>query len=184
MTIRLSYIFTILLVLIVACSEEQSKRKDLKKVSFDELLKNDGVLDLDAIIEESRSQSKPILLYFTGLNTGSFRIWEEQILKNPEVISRLTEDFLFKPVYVDDKRPLTKDVKTVSCEDWNTPYKTIGDANICLQIQLCNSATQPYLLALDSRKKIIGEGTYENIRKHEDFLHFLKEIENSFDLKS
>lgn len=181
MTIRLSFIFTILLILIVACSEEQPERKGLKKESFERLLENDGAFDLDAILKESINQNKPILLYFTGLNAGSFRIWEEQILKNPEVISRLSEDFLFEPVYVDDKRPLSKDVKTVSCEEWNTPHKTIGDANLCLQIQLCNSATQPYLLALDSRKKIIGEGTYENIRKHEDFLHFLKEIENSFD---
>ena len=184
MTIRLSFLLGILLILIVACSDERSTKEESKKVSFEELFEDDGMLDLDATLKESKIQNKPILLYFTGFDVGGFRIWEDQLFKNPEVISRLSEDFLFEPVYVDDKRPLPKNVKTASCEEWDIPNKIIGDANICLQIQLCNSVTQPYLIALNSRKKIIGEGTYENIRKHEDFLNFLKEIENSFNRKS
>jgi hypothetical protein len=182
--IRTLVSLTIPIVFVLSCSEIQEKQENSNNISFEKLLENKGVIHLDEILKDSEIGHKPVILFFTGYNVASNRRLEQNVLNKIEVIRRCSNDFLFITVYVDDKRALPNNLNTASCELMKTPIKTIGDANMCLQIDLCGLASQPYFLAIDSRGKTLGNGTYEDFGNKSDFLNFLEEVENVFNEKS
>lgn len=159
---------------------EEELNNILLQARLDALLKNGGVIQLDSLQEISKSENKPILLYFTGYTVASGRKLERVALKNDSIISSLESEFVFTSVFVDDRREISKEQWKHS-EVLDKTVKTIGDLNIITQIELCSIASQPYFVALTQNGEIIGTGEYADFKAPEDFLDFLKRIKSKFE---
>jgi thioredoxin-related protein len=168
-------IYQILLSIIVcSCGNSLVKETKLENntthSNIDFLSQASRVIDLKTVLKESKTQGKPILLYFTSHYCVNARKMEEQVLNDNDVIAEIQGDFIFIPLSVDDRSKLPKN-KWLKSKLTGEYLTEIGSRNNELQIETTQSGTQPYFAIINENKDILGTIGFE-IEK-EKFLHFL-----------
>lgn len=156
---------------------ERNNSSTNRKEQIERLLANLGPIDVESIIVSSISQSKPVLLYFTGYNCVNCRKMEQSIIKEDAVMDKLDDNFVFVPLYVDDRAAFKTDEALFVNGELQT-VKTVGDFNLFFQMSEFNISVQPYFVALDPDGKILGSTDYQASRTSYDFIQFLDTMSN------
>ena len=189
-----------LFVFFAASCEEQSSGNSTSKIKqgvqfhkpqkFNESKETENVVKLLAVgselvfdnklLEQSKEQNKPLLLYFTGFSCVNCRKIEQMTLNDDIVFNLLNDDFIFLPLYVDNRTELAKSDQVYSSTLRRT-MTTIGDKNMVYEIEEYNASSQPLFVCLNSKGEIIGTTDYAKSSKYpfEDFLRdCLKKVNN------
>ena len=109
----------------------------------------DGWYDYDQALQVSKHVKKPLLIDFTGWNCVNCRKMEANVWSNPEVLSRLQQNFIMAELFVDDKTPLTQNEQYTSSYS-HKKITTLGAKWSDLQASRFNSNSQPDYVILDS----------------------------------
>lgn len=136
-------------------------------------------LDIDAYLEESITENKPILLYFTPISSEAGEKIEQNVLKNQEILDELESRFIFKSHFIDDIRKLEEN-EWVHYEKLNKTAKTIGEVNSFYQMENFKMATTPSFVAINKKNVVLFVAGYEDFSNPKDFLDFLNNVNSAF----
>ncbi len=109
--------------------------------------------DLDEAIEYSKKVNKPLLLDFTGHTCNNCRQVENAVWVNPKVKEKINNDFILVSLFVDERIPLEKTVKTKE----GRKLRTVGDKWLHLQDSLFGVQAQPYYVIVDENLRPLAE---------------------------
>ena len=130
-----------------------------------------GYFDYKQAMACARAQNKPLFIDFTGHGCVSCREMEAAVWSDPEVLKRLTEDYVVVALYVDDKTELPE-------KDWYTSVydkklkKSLGKQNADLQITRLDNNAQPFYVLVGADEKVLVT-PYGYNRSVEEFVEFL-----------
>lgn len=130
-----------------------------------------GYFDYDQAIACAKQQNKPIFIDFTGHGCANCRKMEENVWADPEVLSRLQNNYVMLALYVDDKTELPENQWITSKYDGEVK-KTIGKKNFDFQLSRFNANAQPfYVLLSPDGEKIIEPKAYDlDVNRFKAFL--------------
>jgi thioredoxin-related protein len=154
---------------------QKKKEREVKKSELKQLFESSIPFNETDALSESKDENKPILLYFTGYACINCRKIEEAVLYELAVSGSIIQNFIFKPIYVDDRNELPKKEQIeVNLGERTRQLKTIGDKHIYYQMSRFNVSAQPYFVVLNSDNEIIGMADYSSNTVNK-FLTFLNE---------
>ena len=105
--------------------------------------------DFDEGLAYAKSVNKPVLLDFTGHSCANCRRMEESVWADPQVLSRLKNDYVLISLYVDDRTELPENEKYISAS--GKKIKTLGQKWSDLQTSRFKTNSQPYYVIADTR---------------------------------
>lgn len=109
--------------------------------------------DFEEALAASKALNKPVLLDFTGHSCVNCRKMEAAVLKQPEVMKRLKEDFILASLFCDERHELAPGDQYKD-KDGNM-VKTIGAKNIDLEVNKYGEVGQPIYIFVDSEGNVI-----------------------------
>ena len=127
--------------------------------------------DYDLGMEYARLNGKPVMLDFTGYGCVNCRKMEAAVWTDPKVSDLINNDYVLITLYVDNKTPLTENVKIVENGTERT-LRTVGDKWSYLQRVKFGANAQPFYVLLDNQGKPLNKSyAYnEDIPKYIEFL--------------
>lgn len=127
--------------------------------------------DYDLGMEYARLNGKPVMLDFTGYGCVNCRKMETAVWTDPKVSDLINNDYVLITLYVDNKTPLTENVKIVENGTERT-LRTVGDKWSYLQRVKFGANAQPFYILLDNQGKPLNKSyAYnEDIPKYIEFL--------------
>ena len=166
------------LVFLAACSDSsdsldhaEDTTKTQERISphaIDDLKEQMGIsepfIESDALAK-SAEENKPLFLYFTGWSVTGSRMLEERLFfTEPRIAHSLLNDFIFVPLYVDDRIHLPEELHSVEeISGRKKSVRTIGDLNMVYQMRKTNSIAQPLILILNSEGDILKKAGYRDL---------------------
>ena len=129
--------------------------------------------DFEEGVAHARSESKPILLDFTGWGCVNCRRMEENVWSDPKVYPLIRDEYVLISLYVDDRKKLP------TTEQFDFKYdsgriksiETVGQKWGTFQTINFNSASQPYYVLLSPELEILGEAVqYVDIDTYQEWL--------------
>ena len=123
-------------------------------------------------MKAAREQGKPALIDFTGFGCVNCRKMEASVWTDPQVMDKLSKDYVLISLFVDDKTPLQNPI-TVIENGQEVKLRTVGNKWSYLQRTKFGSNTQPQYVALDHKgHALTGSFSYkEDISAYLDFLN-------------
>ncbi|MBE9480548.1 MAG: thioredoxin family protein [Bacteroidetes bacterium] len=115
-----------------------------------------GYFDYEQGLACAEELNKPILLDFKGHACANCKVMEKTVWSDPEVLKRLSEDYVIIALYVDDRTELPESEWVTSTVDGKVK-KTIGRKNTDFQISRFNVNAQPYYVLLDHNEGLLVE---------------------------
>ena len=115
-----------------------------------------GYFDYEQALACAREQNKPIFIDFTGHGCVNCREMEQRVWSDPEVLKRMSRDFVLVALYVDDRTKLPQSEWYDSSYDGKTK-KTIGQQNADFQITRFNNNAQPFYVILNAGEELLIE---------------------------
>ncbi|MBN2863880.1 MAG: thioredoxin family protein, partial [Bacteroidales bacterium] len=92
-----------------------------------------GYFDYEQGLACAREQNKPVLIDFKGHACANCKLMEARVWSDPEILTRLRDNFVIISLYVDDRTQLPENEWIVSAVDGKTK-KTLGKKNEDLEI--------------------------------------------------
>ncbi len=132
-----------------------------------------GYFDYDQAIACARQQNKPLFIDFTGHGCTNCREMEAVVWSDPEVLSRLQNDYVVVALYVDDKTELPESEWYTSKYDKKVK-KAIGKQNADLQITNLNNNAQPFYVLVGRDERVLVS-PYGYDKSVPSFVNFLDE---------
>lgn len=131
----------------------------------------EGYFDYEQAIACSREQNKPLFIDFTGHACVNCREMEANVWSAPEVLKRLSNDYIVVALYVDDKTKLPESEWITSTYDGKVK-KSIGKKFADLQADKFQRNSQPYYVLLDhDETNLVEPRAYDlDIDEFVDFL--------------
>jgi thiol:disulfide interchange protein DsbD len=114
----------------------------------------EGYFDYKQAIACAKKQNKPLFIDFTGHGCVNCREMEANVWSDPQVLKRLTNDFIVTALYVDDKSELPEKEWYTSKYDGKIK-KTIGKQFADFQITRFHVNSQPYYVLLDTAGNLL-----------------------------
>jgi thiol:disulfide interchange protein len=109
----------------------------------------------------AKKHNKPVIVDFTGWGCVNCRNMELAVWSDPRVKEKLENDYVLISLFVDDKKPLPKELQRVS-EFSGNRLRSVGNLWSDLQISKFGQSSQPYYFALDNKgKPLTGPTAYE-----------------------
>lgn len=118
----------------------------------------DAWYDYDQALQVSKALHKPILIDFTGFNCVNCRKMEANVWSDPQVFSRIKNDFVLLQLVVDDKAELPAAEQFVS-DYSDKKITTLGGKWSNLEAQRFNSNSQPLYVMLDSDGNLLKDAS-------------------------
>lgn len=137
----------------IPASVKTKKYEDL----FRRLPKVKGIddwYDYDQAIEVSKQLHRPVMIDFTGWNCVNCRKMETNVLPNPEVLSRLQNDFVVLQLVIDDKTELPPAEQTRSAYNGKL-ITTLGGKWLDKEITQYQSNAQPFYVIINEQGKTL-----------------------------
>ena len=140
-----------------------------------------GYFDYEQAVACSKDQNKPVFIDFTGHGCVNCREMEQKVWSDPQVIQRLSEDYVVVALYVDDRKTMAKNDWYTSKEDGKLK-KTIGKKNADIQISKFKNNAQPFyvLLGADEEPLLDPKGYDLSVS---NFVNYLDKGKKEFELK-
>ena len=137
-----------------------------------------GYFDYEQALACARQQQKPLFIDFTGHGCVNCREMEARVWSDPQVLSRLKNEFVLVALYVDEKTELLENEWYTSSYDGKVK-KTIGKQNADLQITAFNNNAQPFYVILDPNGNLLVPPKAYDLNIS-NFVDFLDEAISSF----
>ena len=115
-------------------------------------------------LERAKTENKPILIDFTGLNCANCRVMEATVLPRPEVVSVLNQ-FVTVQLYTAPRVPIASIT--------NEEREALANQNGERQIDLTSDNTNPFYVVLSPEGKVLG--AIGGLRERDVFIAFLTE---------
>ncbi len=115
-----------------------------------------GFFDYRQALKAAKQANKPLLIDFTGHGCVNCRKMEENVWSDPQVLSRLKNDFVMVALYIDERLELPESEWYTSSYDGKVK-KTLGKQNADFQITRFNNNAQPYYVILDHQEKLLAK---------------------------
>ncbi len=130
-----------------------------------------GYFDYKQALSCAKLTGKPVFIDFTGHGCVNCREMEANIWANPDILTKLKNDFIVVALYVDDKTELPENQWYTSKNDGKLK-KTIGKQNADFQITNFKTNAQPYYVIVDANGNILNQpmAYSTNIDSFLDFL--------------
>ncbi len=143
-----------------------------------------GYFDYEQALACARRQNKPLFIDFTGHGCVNCREMEAIVWSDPEVLSRLKNDFVVVALYVDEKTELPENEWYTSTYD-NKVKKTIGKQNADLQITRLNNNAQPFYVLVGKDERVLAwpKAYDKSVKNFVDFLESGKKTYRELYLK-
>jgi thiol:disulfide interchange protein len=142
----------------------------------------DGLYDYKEALAYAKTVKKPVFIDFTGHGCVNCREMEARVWADPNVLSRLQNDYVVVALYVDDKTELPESEWYTSTYD-QKEKKTIGAQNADLQIVKYNNNAQPHYCLVDQEGNLlVHPKNYDLNADH--FAKFLDSGKASFEKKT
>jgi thiol:disulfide interchange protein DsbD len=126
----------------VLCSEP--RHDDI----FDMPLGLKGYFDYKQGLACAKEQGKPVLIDFKGHACANCKLMEAKVWSDPEVLSRLRDNFVIIALYVDDRTQLPENEWIISSLD-GKQKKTIGKINEDMEISKFKTNALPLYVIAD-----------------------------------
>ncbi len=130
-----------------------------------------GFFDLEEGLAYAKKVNKPVMIDFTGHSCANCRKMEEYVWSDPQVLKRLSTDYVLISLYVDDKTSLPEN-EWITGVDGKTK-KTIGAKNFEYEINRFNSNAQPLYVLLDVHGNPLPIPTQAANYNVDEFVKFL-----------
>mgnify|MGYP005748020025 CR=1 FL=1 len=139
-----------------------------------------GYFDYEEALAAAKKEGKPLLIDFTGHGCVNCRKMEENVWSDPQVLTRLKNDFVMVALYIDERLELPENEWYTSSYDGKVK-KTLGKQNSDFQITRFNNNAQPFYVILDHEEQLLAKpkGYNTDIAAFMEFLDGAKkEFEN------
>lgn len=118
----------------------------------------DAWYDYDQALQVSKALHKPILIDFTGFNCVNCRKMEANVWSDPQVFSRIKNDFVLLQLVVDDKAELPA-VEQFTSKYSGKKITTLGGKWSDLEAGTFNANSQPLYVMLDSNGNLLKDAS-------------------------
>ena len=135
--------------------------------------------DLEEGMAAAKILKKPIMIDFTGHTCPNCRKMEEQVWKNPEVLTRIKENFVLVSLYVDESEELP--VSEQYTDKNGVHIVTVGDKNLDYEIKTFGFNAQPLYMFLDLNGKPLSDVKYGYDPSVAGFIKHLDAVKAAFD---
>ena len=164
-------------------SPEEQKYAPKKYTDFQKS-KIPGVMtyyDFEEALAASKALHKPVLLDFTGHSCVNCRKMEAAVLKQPEVMKRLKEDFIFVSLYCDERNELAAEDRYKAKD--GQMIKTIGAKNIDIESNRYGEVGQPIYIFVDGDGNVLqNAGGY--VPDVPRFTDIMDQVKKQFDAQA
>ncbi len=135
--------------------------------------------DLEEGMAAAKILKKPVMLDFTGHTCPNCRKMEEQVWKDPAVLSRIKENFVLVSLYVDESEELP--VREQYTDKNGVKIVTVGDKNLDYEIKTFGFNAQPLYMFLDLNGKPLSDVKYGYDPSVAGFIKHLDAVKAAFD---
>lgn len=135
--------------------------------------------DLEEGMAAAKILKKPIMLDFTGHTCPNCRKMEEQVWKDPAVLSRIKENFVLVSLYVDESEELPASEQYTDKN--GVKIVTVGDKNLDYEIKTFGFNAQPLYMFLDLNGKPLSDVKYGYDPSVAGFVKHLDAVKAAFD---
>lgn len=135
--------------------------------------------DLEEGMAAAKILKKPIMLDFTGHTCPNCRKMEEQVWKDPAVLSRIKENFVLVSLYVDESEELP--LSEQYTDKNGVKIVTVGDKNLDYEIKTFGFNAQPLYMFLDLNGKPLSDVKYGYDPSVAGFIKHLDAVKAAFD---
>jgi thiol:disulfide interchange protein len=135
--------------------------------------------DLEEGMAAAKILKKPVMLDFTGHTCPNCRKMEEQVWKDPAVLSRIKENFVLVSLYVDETEELP--VSEQYSDKNGVKIVTVGDKNLDYEIKTFGFNAQPLYMFLDLNGKPLSDVKYGYDPSVTGFIKHLDAVKAAFD---
>jgi thiol:disulfide interchange protein DsbD len=132
-----------------------------------------GYFDYEQGMACAREKGLPVLLDFKGHACANCKEMEGKVWSDPEVLRRLSQNFVIIALYTDDRTRLPEDEWKVSPVDGKM-QKTLGKVNADLEIAMFGTNTQPLYVITDHNGNALNEPMQHNLNIQE-YIEWLDE---------
>ena len=135
--------------------------------------------DLNEGIAAAKILHKPIMLDFTGHSCANCRKMESQVWSDPEVLKRISNNFVLVSLYVDEPTSLgaSEQYKNEKGEE----IDNVGDKNIDYEITKFDINSQPLYMFIDTNQNVLSDIKYGYDADINKFIHHLDEVKAKFE---
>ena len=137
-----------------------------------------GYFDLNQGLACAKEQGKPVLIYFKGHACANCKVMEAEVWSDPDVLSRLRNNFVIIALYVDDRTQLSENEWITSQIDGKIK-KTIGQLNEDIEISMFKTNAQPLYVITDHEGNPLNAPMSTN-RNIEEYTNWLDDGLNKF----
>jgi thiol:disulfide interchange protein DsbD len=135
--------------------------------------------DLEEGMAAAKILKKPIMLDFTGHTCPNCRKMEEQVWKDPAVLSRIKENFVLVSLYVDETEELPSNEQYTDKN--GVKIVTVGDKNLDYEIKTFGFNAQPLYMFLDLNGKPLSDVKYGYDPSVAGFIKHLDAVKAAFE---
>ena len=135
--------------------------------------------DLEEGMAAAKILKKPIMLDFTGHTCPNCRKMEEQVWRDPAVLSRIKENFVLVSLYVDETEELP--VSEQYTDKNGVKIETVGGKNLDYEIKTFGFNAQPLYMFLDLNGKPLSDVKYGYDPSVAGFIKHLDAVKAAFD---
>ena len=135
--------------------------------------------DLEEGMAAAKILKKPVMLDFTGHTCPNCRKMEEQVWKDPAVLSRIKENFVLVSLYVDESEELP--AREQYTDKNGVKIVTVGDKNLDYEIKTFGFNAQPLYMFLDLNGKPLSDVKYGYDPSVARFIKHLDAVKAAFD---
>lgn len=135
--------------------------------------------DLEEGMAAAKILKKPLMLDFTGHTCPNCRKMEEQVWKDPAVLSRIKENFVLVSLYVDESEELPASEQYTDKN--GVKIVTVGDKNLDYEIKTFGFNAQPLYMFLDLDGKPLSDVKYGYDPSVAGFIKHLDAVKAAFD---
>jgi thioredoxin-related protein len=138
--------------------------------------------DLDEGMAAAIAANKPVMLDFTGHSCANCRKMEEYVWSDPEVLTRIKNDFILISLYVDESTelPIAEQHTNVKGES----IITVGDKNLDYERTKFGFGAQPLYMFLDLKGEPLSNVKYGYDSDKEKFIDQLETVKAEFQKRS
>jgi len=135
--------------------------------------------DLEEGMAAAKILKKPVMLDFTGHTCPNCRKMEEQVWKDPAVLSRIKENFVLVSLYVDETEELPANEHYTDKN--GVKIETVGGKNLDYEIKTFGFNAQPLYMFLDLNGKPLSDVKYGYDPSVAGFIKHLDAVKAAFD---
>ena len=135
--------------------------------------------DLDEGIAAAKILHKPIMLDFTGHSCANCRKMEAQVWSDPQVLQRISNNFVLISLYVDEPTELPANEQYTNKS--GDKITNVGEKNIDYEITKFGFNAQPLYMFMDADQNVLSDIKYGYDPDVEKFIHHLDDAKSKFD---